>query len=95
MPRQSRIEFPDAIYHVMARGDRREPIVLDDLDRQRFLATLCDVCAKTGWRVFAWVLMDNQPAGTRAPRRRRRVRAARRMQVLQTDRPGVAKRATG
>jgi len=26
MPRQLRIEYPGAIYHVMNRGDRREPI---------------------------------------------------------------------
>jgi hypothetical protein len=25
MPRQLRIEYPGAIYHVMNRGDRREP----------------------------------------------------------------------
>jgi len=25
MPRQLRIEYADAIYHVMNRGDRREP----------------------------------------------------------------------
>ena len=26
MPRSLRIEYPGAIYHVMNRGDRREPI---------------------------------------------------------------------
>jgi hypothetical protein len=41
MPRALRIEYPGAIYHVMNRGDRREPIFQDDLDRQRFLGTLC------------------------------------------------------
>jgi len=29
-----RIEYPGAIYHVMSRGDRREDIFLDDVDRQ-------------------------------------------------------------
>ena len=32
MPRQVRIEYPGAIYHGMARGNRREAIVLDDED---------------------------------------------------------------
>jgi len=32
MPRQKRIEYAGAIYHVMARGNRRENIVLDDED---------------------------------------------------------------
>lgn len=43
----------------MARGDRREPIVLDDTDREMFVRTLGELCAKTGWEVFAWVLMYN------------------------------------
>jgi len=37
MPRQLRIEYPDAIHHVMYRGDRREPIFDDDVDRKRFV----------------------------------------------------------
>ena len=34
------IQYPDAIYHVMNRGDHREPIFRDDLDHKRFLSTL-------------------------------------------------------
>jgi putative transposase len=30
MPRQLRIEYPGAVYHIMNRGDRREPIFKDD-----------------------------------------------------------------
>jgi hypothetical protein len=32
MPRRLRLEYPGAIYHVLNRGDRREPIFRDDLD---------------------------------------------------------------
>lgn len=59
MPRQVRIEYADAIYHVMARGNRRERIVIDDEDRERFEAALEDVVEKMGWQVYAWVLMGN------------------------------------
>jgi REP element-mobilizing transposase RayT len=59
MPRQLRIEYPGAIYHVMNRGDRREPIIHDDFDRQRFVATLSEACAKTDWQVHAYCLMSN------------------------------------
>lgn len=59
MPRQRRVEFPGAIYHVMARGDRRENIVLDDGDRCRFEATLAEVVKASGWHLYAWVLMSN------------------------------------
>jgi REP element-mobilizing transposase RayT len=53
------MECPGAIYHVMNRGDRREDIFKDDQDRERFLATLGEACAKTQWRVHAYCLMSN------------------------------------
>jgi REP element-mobilizing transposase RayT len=59
MPRKLRVEFPGAIYHVMSRGDRREDIFLDDVDRQDFLKTLAEACQKTGWQIHAYCLMGN------------------------------------
>jgi putative transposase len=59
MPRKGRVEFAGALYHLLDRGDRREDIVRDDTDRARFVATLGEVCARTGWRVHAFVLMRN------------------------------------
>jgi REP element-mobilizing transposase RayT len=59
MARKVRIEYPGATYHTMNRGDRREPIFKDDADRQRFVETLAEACAKTGWQVHAYVLMPN------------------------------------
>jgi REP element-mobilizing transposase RayT len=59
MARKLRVEYAGAIYHVMNRGDRRERIFMDDADRQRFVETLGEVCAKTGWQVRAYVLMPN------------------------------------
>jgi hypothetical protein len=50
MARKLRPECPDAIYHIMNRGDRREAIVLDDGDRRCFLQTLSEACDKTGWQ---------------------------------------------
>ncbi len=59
MPRTPRVEYENAVYHVMARGDRREPIVHDDGDRELFYDTFAEACGRTGWEVFGWVLMDN------------------------------------
>ena len=59
MPRPLRMQFPGAIYHIMNRGDRREPIFRDDADRRSFLATLSETCDKTGWQLHAWCLMGN------------------------------------
>ena len=53
MPRALRIEFEGAIYHVMNRGDRREPICRDDVARKRFLETLGATWAKTNWQIHA------------------------------------------
>ena len=59
MPRQVRIEYAGAYYHVMARGDRREAIVKDDEDRLTFVRTLGEAAGRAGFRVHAWVLMSN------------------------------------
>ena len=59
MARQIRVEYPGAIYHVMSRGDRREDIFLNDVDRHDFLKTLAEACQKAEWQVHAYCLMRN------------------------------------
>jgi putative transposase len=59
MARRLRVEYEGAIYHVMSRGDRREAIFKGDEDRELFLKTLGEACAKTDWQVHAWCLMSN------------------------------------
>ncbi|HEV2331273.1 MAG TPA: transposase [Verrucomicrobiae bacterium] len=59
MARKLRVEYPGAIYHVMNRGDRREPIFKDDQDRVCVLTTLGETCEKTRWPVHARCLMPN------------------------------------
>jgi hypothetical protein len=50
MPRRLRIQYEGAVYHLMSRGDRREEIFRDDLDREDFLKTLGAACQKLGGR---------------------------------------------
>jgi REP element-mobilizing transposase RayT len=59
MARKLRAEYPGAVYHVMNRGDRREPNFQDDQDRKRFLETLAECCARTRWQAHACALMPN------------------------------------
>jgi len=59
MPRQVRYEYPGAMYHVMSRGDQRDDIFLDDVDRHEFIKTLAEACQKTDWWVPAFCLMKN------------------------------------
>ena len=47
------------MYHVMSRGNRRQDIFLDDVDRHDFLKTLAEACRKTAWEVHAFCLMSN------------------------------------
>jgi putative transposase len=59
MARKIRLEYAGATYHVMARGNQGRDIYADDRDRKLWLATLAEACAKTGWRIHAWVMMRN------------------------------------
>ena len=59
MARPLRLEYPGAIYHVTARGDRRESIYEDDNDRLQWLDILSRACERYNWQVHAYCLMDN------------------------------------
>jgi putative transposase len=59
MPRRLRIEFEDAIYHVMARGNARQKIVRDDADRQRLIDGLEQAVIRYGWELPSYVVMGN------------------------------------
>ena len=59
MPREPRIEYVGAIYHVMNRGNQKRNVFLSDRDREVFLKTLEETVEKTGWLVHGYVFMSN------------------------------------
>jgi REP element-mobilizing transposase RayT len=59
MPRQLRVEYPGAIYHVMSRANGKGKIFETDVDRQDFIKTLAEACAKAGFEIHAYCLMGN------------------------------------
>lgn len=59
MARPLRIEFAGALYHVTARGDRREAIFVDDEDRAALLELLGEACSRFDLRSHAYCLMGN------------------------------------
>jgi REP element-mobilizing transposase RayT len=59
MARPLRIEFPGAVYHVTARGNRREPIFTDDEDRAALLRILGSGLQRYDAQVLAFCLMGN------------------------------------
>lgn len=59
MSRPLRLEFAGVLYHVVARGNARAAIFLDDEHRQAFCLGLSRVCARFEWRLWSYCLMDN------------------------------------
>ena len=59
MSRPLRIEFPGAIYHVTSRGDRREPIFVDDEDRETMIAVWAQGMDRFDAQALAYCLMGN------------------------------------
>jgi putative transposase len=59
MARPLRLEHAGAIWHVTARGNRKEDIFVDDRDRRALLEHLAVTIEMYKWRVHAWVLMTN------------------------------------
>ena len=59
MARPLRIELAGGLYHVTARGDRREPIYRGDADRSAWLTLFGEVCERFNWRCHGWCQMTN------------------------------------
>jgi len=57
--RSLRLEFEGAIYHLSARGNRREAVFLDDQDWGQFLDLLVKSLARYRVQLHAWVLLPN------------------------------------
>jgi putative transposase len=59
MARPLRLSFENAVYHITARGNRREHIFYYDEDRKIFLEKINETCLKYSFVCFAYCLMDN------------------------------------
>jgi len=59
MPRQSRIDAPGALHHIIVRGIERRKIFMDDQDRDRFVERLGTVVTHTETICYAWALIPN------------------------------------
>jgi putative transposase len=59
MAREWRIEYKEAPYHVLSRGNERRNIVFEDRDRHLFLDTLGEISQRFEFDLLAYVLMDN------------------------------------
>ena len=82
MPRPPRIQYENAIYHVIARGNRGQEIFLDDSDREKFLGYLKEARTKFDLEVFCFALLDNH---FHLSLRTHRANLSKAMQWLQTS----------
>jgi putative transposase len=59
MARLPRLTVPDYPHHVIQRGNNRQRIVIDDLDRQHLLDLWQQHASEWGVAIHAYVIMDN------------------------------------
>jgi len=59
MPRQPRIHFPGAVYHVILRGNAGDPIFFEDRDRYRLYLFLQQATETFRCRIHGFCLMTN------------------------------------
>ena len=59
MPRRLRIQFAGGIYHITARGNRKQPIFLDPDDHRFHLWCVGQAADRFEWRVLTFVHMTN------------------------------------
>ena len=59
MPRKPRIHVPGGIYHVILRGNCRQPIFFADLDRRRWMRLLAAGIDRYRCRIHAFCWMTN------------------------------------
>ena len=59
MARQWRIQLPGTFYHILSRGNERNPIFYTDSDRQFFLQSLGSLSSRFLINIHTYVLMSN------------------------------------
>jgi hypothetical protein len=69
MPRQTRIDAPGALQHVLIRGIERRKIFRDDADRENFLDRLGGILAETSTACYGWALREFGMSATAVAKR--------------------------
>ena len=59
MARKLRLEFSDACYHVINRGNYRRDVFAEKGAAESFERCLFETCEAFGWRLHAFVTMRN------------------------------------
>jgi len=60
MPRQARLDIPNALHHVIVRSAENRSIVRDKTDRERFHQQFGDIALETDTKLYAWAILPEQ-----------------------------------
>ena len=59
MPRLARLDAPGVLHHVIGRGIERKKILLNNRDRNDFVARLGELAEDDSMDIYAWALLPN------------------------------------
>ena len=59
MPRAARVQYEDARYHILNRGNYRKDLFLTHRTDQAFTEVMFEACERYQWYLHAYVLMSN------------------------------------
>ena len=59
MARKPRVHFPTALYHVIARGNQRQAVFLDEKDFRTYLSFLAEYKTKHSFHLYTYALMKS------------------------------------
>ena len=59
MTRRQRIHYPGALYHVIVRGNNREKVFSEEIQKEKYLKILKKYKQKQKFMVFAYCILDN------------------------------------
>ena len=59
MPRKLRIEYADATYHIISRGNYRKDLFVEKGSGAAFERTIFEAVQRCGWELYAYVIMSN------------------------------------
>ena len=59
MARALRSQFEGAIYHLIVRGNNRQPLFREGKDREHYLELLTRYREQFGYRLYAYILLNN------------------------------------
>ncbi|GBF33481.1 hypothetical protein DCCM_2583 [Desulfocucumis palustris] len=59
MAREQRVHYPGAVYHVIARGNNKDPILASAMEKNYYLGLVRKYKERFSFKLYGYVIMDN------------------------------------